>query len=539
MSMLSVAIEVAGGIGLFLLGMSLMTEGLKSMAGESVRKALLRFTKSPTSGVLTGIVTTVFTQSSSATVIITVGFVGAGVLAYSQALGVILGASVGTTVTGWIVAIVGFKLQLGAIASILILIGAFLRMFGGSRRSGFAFALAGFGLIFVGIATLQTGMASLQDSVNLGFFPADNLLGKFVLMAIGTLFTLITQSSTAGVISTLAALHAGVVDFEQAAALVVGMNVGTTFTSAVATIGGNVHVRRTGFSHVVFNTIVSNFALFLITPYIYFWQKFFPLMPLGEIALVGFHTMFNVVGVLLLLPFIKQYSRFIERLFPVRPSERVELLDSSVLKYPELALAEVKKVLLEQIHILTQQLSYILGESTRAIPLASTEKALAEVRRYLDQLHLDTSAGREWERLLACIHLLDHTQRLHDRCTHENVYLVLHQGNDLVTAKLLLWELVQQVAKGDALNADQADMLVDKLSEQDKYLREITMQQIAKGTLELNRGVNIMESGRWMYRVGWHLVRIDHNLQRLNVSSDVNVSVPDVDVLMNQAKTGV
>lgn len=520
MNMLSVAIEVAGGIGLFLLGMSLMTDGLKSMAGESVRKALMRFTKSPGSGVLTGIITTIFTQSSSATVIITVGFVGAGVLAYSQALGVILGASVGTTMTGWIVAIVGFKLQLGAIASIFIFIGAFMRMFGGVRRSGLAFSLAGFGLIFVGIATLQSGMAALQSSVNLGFFPADDLLGKFVLMAVGTLFTLITQSSTAGVISTLAALHAGVVDFEQAAALVVGMNVGTTFTSAIATIGGNVHVRRTGFSHVVFNTIVSNFALFLITPYIYWWQRLFPAMPLGEIALVGFHTLFNVVGVLLLLPFIKQYARFIERLFPLRPHESESLLDPSVLKYPDLALNEVKQVLQTQLQVLLQQLTYVLGEGTRAVSLVDTEKALTEVRRYLDQLHLDASAGRDFERLLACIHLLDHIQRLYDRCTHENVYLVLHQGNDLATAKILLWELVQQLARGETYNAEHAEMLVQKLGEQDKYLREMTMQQIARGSLELNRGVNIMESGRWMYRVGFHLVRIDANLQRLSLKQD-------------------
>src|SRR5690606_18418363 len=161
-------------------------------------------------------------------------------------------------------------------------------------------------------------------------------------------------------------------------------------------------------------------------------------------------------------------------------------------------------------------------ENSRAVSLLETEKALSEVRKYLDQLHLDASAGREWERLLACIHLLDHVQRLYDRCTHENVYLVLHQGTDLATAKLLLWELVQQISKGEALNAEHSEMLVEKLGEQDKHLREVTMQQIAKGSLELNRGVNIMESGRWMYRVGFHLLRIDHNLQRLNLTSDAN-----------------
>src|SRR5690606_16834294 len=138
MNLAAVVVDVAGGIGLFLLGMSLMSEGLRSLAGKSVRKALIRFTRSRVSGVFTGVIATILTQSSSATMMITVGFVGAGVLVYSQALGVVLGASVGTTFTGWLVALVGFKLQLSSIASIMILIGALLRLFGGPRRSGLA-----------------------------------------------------------------------------------------------------------------------------------------------------------------------------------------------------------------------------------------------------------------------------------------------------------------------------------------------------------------------------------------------------------------
>lgn len=515
-SLSGVAVEVAGGIGLFLLGMSLMTEGLKNMAGESVRKALMRFTRSPRTGVLTGLLATVVTQSSSATIIITVGFVGAGMLAYSQALGVVLGASVGTTFTGWLVAIVGFKLQLGAIASVLILVGALLRLFGGARRSGLAYTLAGFGLVFVGIVNLQQGMAGLQEHVDLGFIAADNLGGKLILMLVGVAFTLLTQSSTAGVISTLTALHTGIVNFEQAAALVVGMNVGTTFTSAIATIGGNVHVRRTGFSHVVFNTIVSGCAIFLITPYIFLWQSLLPDVPLAEIALVSFHTLFNLVGVILILPFIGQYARFIERLFPEKPEQQQTLLDNSLLKYPELALAEVQKLLAGQARLLAQQLVYILGESPRAISLANTGIALAETRQYLDMLHLDSSAGKEWERLLACIHLLDHLQRLYDRCQNQNVILVLHHGEELHSARLMLLQLAQDLLQKDKLDPQQASLLVEQLEIQEDHLRELTMQQIARGSIELKQGISLMETGRWMHRVGWHLTRIEHNLVLLD-----------------------
>ncbi|ACE85683.1 Na/Pi cotransporter family protein [Cellvibrio japonicus] len=508
MDMSAVTLEVIGGIGLFLLGMSLMTEGLKSLAGEPVRKALMRFTRSPSSGVMTGILATIVTQSSSATIIITVGFVGAGMLAYSQALGVVLGASVGTTFTGWMVAIIGFKLKLATIASPLIFIGAFLRLFGGSRRSGLAFALAGFGLVFVGIDSLQSGMAGLQEKVDLGFVPADHLWGKLVLMVVGTAFTLLTQSSTAGVISALAALHSGVINFEQAAALVVGMNVGTTFTSAIATIGGNVHVRRTGFSHVVFNTIVSGCALFLITPYIQLWHLCFPDTPQAELALVAFHTLFNLVGVLIILPFIGYYARFIARLFPERGGDEKPLLDTSLLKYPELALTEVSRVLAQQMLPLVQQIAYILGQSPRPVSLAHTGRTLNEAKAYIDQIHLDSSDGKDWTRLLSSIHLLDHMQRLHERCQNAQAVIVLHGEDQLTSAKQVLMTLTQALVESRPLAPDQAGLLVGQLQTQEQHLRELTMQQVATGSLSLDTGVSRMETARWMHRVGTHLVRI-------------------------------
>ena len=464
MDLWSLAVAIAGAIGLFLLGMSLMSEGLKTLAGPSVRKALVRFTHSPVSGVFTGVIATILTQSSSATMMITVGFVGAGVLAYSQALGIVLGASVGTTFTGWLVALVGFKLQLASIASIMILIGALLRLFGGARRSGLAYSLAGFGLMFVGIAGLQTGMSGLQEQINLDFMPADKLPGRLVLMLVGIGFTLLTQSSTTGVISALAAMHSGLISFEQAASLVVGMNVGTTFTSAVATIGGNVHVRRTGFSHVIFNTIVSGCAIFLVPLYMSAWRYLFPAQPFGEFALMGFYTLFNVVGVMLILPFIGAYSRFIERLFPERNDAQGEWLDYGVLKYPELALAEVRKLLGKHVKQLAEQLNHMLGESPRPVSLVDTARALTESRAYLDRLHLVGGEGRAWHDMLACIHLLDHMQRLYERCQNEQASIKIREESELQIARVILAQLVASVLDKEPLDQEQSELLVEQLA---------------------------------------------------------------------------
>ncbi|MDQ1362380.1 MAG: phosphate:Na+ symporter, partial [Pseudomonadota bacterium] len=142
-------LNAIGGLGLFLLGMVIMTDGLRSMAGDAVRNVLMRFTRSPLSGAVTGAVTTVILQSSSATTVTAVGFVGAGLMSFSQALGVIFGANIGTTLRGWVIVLVGFKLQLGLILMPLILFGALARLLSRSYMAHIGFALAGFGLIFV------------------------------------------------------------------------------------------------------------------------------------------------------------------------------------------------------------------------------------------------------------------------------------------------------------------------------------------------------------------------------------------------------
>jgi len=304
-------LQILGGLGLFLLGMVIMTEGLRSLAGDRMRAALMRFTRSPYSGAATGTITTAILQSSSATTVAAVGFVGAGLMSFSAALGIIFGANLGTTITGWLVTLFGFKLKLGTLAFPLLFAGVLLRLFGRARLSAFGYGLAGFALIFIGIGTLQQGMIGLQGMVTPQVLPADTALGRIELLGLGILFTLITQSSSAGVATALTALNAGAISFEQAAALVVGMDVGTSATAALATIGGSVGARRTGFSHVIYNLLTGAAALLLITPYRLLWDAASHglLLQEPEIALVAFHSGFNVIGVLLVLPFTRQFAR--------------------------------------------------------------------------------------------------------------------------------------------------------------------------------------------------------------------------------------
>jgi len=249
-------LQALAGLGLFLLGLIIMMEALRALAGDAVRTAIVRFTNSPLSGAITGAIATAILRSSSATTVAAVGFVGAGVIGFSESLGIIFGANVGTTLTGWIVVLLGFKLHLEGVMTLLLLLGALLRLLAKDRLATSGYALAGFSLIFVGIAMMQQGMSGFGDLITPEQLPTDTFSGRLKLVAFGILFTLVTQSSSAGVAMALTALFSGAINFPQAAALVIGMDVGTTVTAAIATIGQSREARRTGFSHVIYNLIM-------------------------------------------------------------------------------------------------------------------------------------------------------------------------------------------------------------------------------------------------------------------------------------------
>ncbi|MFN3615304.1 MAG: Na/Pi cotransporter family protein, partial [Rubrimonas sp.] len=298
-------LTICGGVGLFLLGMHMLADGLRVMAGAGLRDVLARFTRSPARGALAGTAATAALQSSSAVTVMTVGFVGAGLMTFPQAVGVILGANIGTTLTGWIVAVVGFKMQLGLTALPLLLAGVLARMFARGRAAQAGWALAGFSLIFIGIDMLQEGMAGFEGAVSPASFPDDTALGRAQLALIGLAATVVMQSSSAAMATALAAMTAGAIDFPQAAAMVIGMNVGTTVTVALVSLGGSTAMRRTALAHVLFNVMTGAVAFAILDPFTALMVAVTPGEGVGEaqLALVGFHSAFNVVGVAAVLPF--------------------------------------------------------------------------------------------------------------------------------------------------------------------------------------------------------------------------------------------
>ncbi|MBU1669233.1 Na/Pi symporter [bacterium] len=506
--------QAIGGVGLFLLGMTIMTDGLKALAGKQIRSALMRFTKSPTSGAMTGAVSTMILQSSSATIVASVGFVAVGMMQFTESLGIIFGANIGTTITGWLVVLFGFKFKLAEIALPLIFLGMVLKLFFKGRVATVGYTVAGFSLIFVGITLMQEGMQGFEGILSLDTLPADSWIGRLQLLALGMVATLITQSSSAGVAATLTMLFSHVINFEQAAALVIGMDLGTTVTPLIATIGGSTEVKRTGLSHVIYNFFTAVGAFFLITPYLYTWDFFSTeaLVENAEIALVGFHTLFNTLGVLFILPFTRYFARLIEYMLPLESARLYRLDDALPTKAPKLALIaslqaleKIFKVSLDYVD------THLDGLSNKSLALVKIEKSVDNIQEYMDEIVLNESKEKEWKQLIALFHGLNHLERLVDRCeTIEKHYQVIKHSEELKRIWRACRENHEQLrALFQANNVSAAFKLSDKTTKMSvqelDQLRDEVILKIAKDEIDSYSGLEILNTIKWLKRILKHI----------------------------------
>lgn len=514
--------SVLSGVGVFLIGMIIMTKGLKSLAGARLSQWLADATHSPWSGAATGAISTAILQSSSATTVATVGFVGAGLLSFPNALGIIFGANIGTTITGWLVALVGFKLNLSVVLSPLIFVGALMQMFGSKRTANAGYALAGFGIIFIGINLLQQAASGYADFALFEFLPPDSWYSRLKLLLLGVMITVITQSSSAGVATTLVAINAGVINFEQAAALVVGMDVGTTVTAAIATIGGSVETQRTGFSHVIYNCFTAVGALILISPFTFAWQPLFgaPILTNPEIALVAFHTTFNVLGTFIVLPFTAKFANMMQWIIKDRRQLHTAILDKALLKEPMVALMTAEATLLNEFMTLIVNINLILEQKQQHIhaDMLHQHAVLGQIRDYLDQISINHPESQEAIRLVALIHAADHMQRLHERCEEDlHSAIIAAKRKELSAINQHLdtqLDKIMQAIEHQAMHTAQtlSEDTYQYLDKTESTHREMIYQQVLRKEIKLDYATECVEAIRWLTRVSRHISRICYYL---------------------------
>jgi len=517
--MMLTLLTAAGGIGLFLLGMAVLTDGLRALAGNTLRFWLRHSTGNRFTGVLTGIATTALVQSSSATTVATIGFVGAGLITFPQSLGIIFGANIGTTLTGWLVAVLGFKLNLATLMMPVVLVGILMRMFGRGRWKHLGWALAGFSLLFFGIAAMQSGMASLTDVVSPADFPPDSLVGRLLLVLIGVAITLVTQSSSAGVATALAALTAGAISFPQAAAMVIGMNVGTTFTAALATVGGSLASRRTGYAHVIYNVMTGIMAFGLLGPLGWLMKSGYAAGLAGDplLSLVAFHTAFNVLGVVAVIGFTEHFARLIVWLVPERGPHLTARLDDRLLSDPHAAADAMAATIRDLSGALFAALADRLDRTApkdieeRLAAIAAAEDATRIFAR-----HIRTDPGQilAHRRHLAGLHALDHLQRLEERCRQSERIAALAADPALARFAADLQGEIRTLLAAEDMQVDAEDRLNlvrKRLREARHSYRERTIAAAASGEIEPADAMLRLDAIRWLHRVSYHVWRIVHH----------------------------
>ncbi|MCC5988815.1 MAG: Na/Pi cotransporter family protein [Pararhodobacter sp.] len=446
-----------GGIGLFLYGMQALTGELKIMVTDSARGAIRRYAGRPVPGMAVGAGLTALIQSSTATILMTLGFVGAGILTFTQSLGIILGANVGTTFTGWMVMLFGVKIDLGLISFPVLFVAGLVRIMSSGALSRVAGVVSGLALIFIGIDLMKDGMGVFDGMLSPETLPADTLWGRLQLLGLGVLVTVITQSSSAGVAATIVLLAEGHLTFTQAAPLAIGATVGTTFTGLLASIGGTTGMRRTALANLVFNLTKGIIALLLL-------DLIARVLTAGgqlydpTVALVVFHTGFTLIGALMFLPFIGAFGRLIESLVPERKQAIERELDPHFLSDPSAALDIALSVLRRHV----AELSGLLGTALRpgarspattppaAADLQTISAELDAVGSFVSKINLPEGDPRRLERLGDLMSLIDHMRRLLQRASQSGRITVAAYEPALRREAIYFGTILQRIAAQEA-----------------------------------------------------------------------------------------
>jgi phosphate:Na+ symporter len=364
--------------------MQMMTDGMKMSAGNSLRRILKSSTRTPIRGILSGALITSMVQSSSAVTVATIGFVNAGLLTLKQAIRVAYGSNLGTTMTGWLVAIVGVGFHIKAFALPAICVGMLMTIFARhGRYPAIGKAIAGFGLFFLGIDLMKSGFSGLESLIIFDALQQGDIIGLVVFVGIGFLMTLIMQSSSAAIAITLTAAAGGVVALPAAACMVIGANVGTTSTAALAAIGATPNAKRVAAGHVIFNLMTGAIALLtlpLMLIAIEWFQQSAGMEGGPATFLALFHTLFNLLGVLLIWPFTQRLVTFLKRQFRAAEEDeaRPKYLDSTLINTPLLAH-----------EALTKELERVQGISIRMAEDAINTEASLSPRLATDRFVMD------------------------------------------------------------------------------------------------------------------------------------------------------
>ncbi|MEX1010876.1 MAG: Na/Pi cotransporter family protein [Balneolaceae bacterium] len=563
-------LQLVGSLGIFIYGMKVFSEGLQKVAGNRLRGILKGMTTTRLKGIITGFGATTITQSSTTTTVMVVSFVNAGLITFVESTGVIMGANIGTTVTAWMVSIFGFKMNITPIA--IMFIGLFFPFlfFGREKMKNLAEAMIGFGILFIGLEFIKDAVPDIQDNpelfVFLDSFTEFGFASILLFIGVGTVLTLLTQSSSAATAITLVMLFQGWINFPIAAAMVLGENIGTTITANIAALIGNVHAKRAARFHLIFNIIGVVWMLLILMPFlrgIDFTMQLFVTEGISvfntdhasranaTLALSLFHTSFNVLNVLLLFAFVPKIIRLVEKIQTDKedPSSpfRLKYISAGMMSSAELSIAQAHKEieqfarLIEKMHFSFSGLFFnkqkkqerFLEKIKKREQI--TDNIELEVAEYLTQIsgfNLSASATR---RIRGMHSMINDLERIGDIYFQMSKTFEQMQKDDLslpedaVKEISVLLDLVHDAIKlvrenltltdEETLNLERAIELENKIDAQRDLLKEAHYKRLESGAYTTKAGVSYLDFLSRLEKIGDHLFNVNEAIAGKKVKS--------------------
>ena len=379
---------ISAGVAIFLFGMLTLEEGFKAFSGGTLERILKKSTDKLYKSISFGFIVTAIMQSSSLVSVLTISFIGAGLIGLTQGIGIILGANIGTTTGAWLMAGFGLKVKISVYAMPMLAFGVLMIFQKSKSVKGFGYVLAGLGFLFLGIHYMKEGFEAFKDTVDLASFAVDGFKGLMIFIGIGILATVVMQSSHATIVLILAALSVGQITYENALALTIGANIGTTITAIIGSLSSNIDGKRLAGAHFIFNIVTALIAVLIMDHMIHAVSMISDAIGIASdnhtLRLAVFDTLFKVMGVIIFIPFVDKLVKFLEHTLKGKDVSKIEsdetahYLNDSVLETPTTAMAaivrETKHLYTNAFEIITHGLNIKRENIISSIPLDKVVK---------------------------------------------------------------------------------------------------------------------------------------------------------------------
>ncbi len=552
-------LQLIGSLGVFLFGMKIFSDGLQRIAGGKLRAILKGMTKNRTLGVVTGFSTTAITQSSSTTTVMVVSFVNAGLLTFIESTGVIMGANIGTTITAWMVSLFGFKFQITPLA--IAMIGIFFPFLfaGNTKLKNIAEAMIGFGILFIGLEFIKDSVPDIAENPELfeflNSFTDFGFASTIIFVLVGTVLTLVTQSSSAATAITLVMLAQGWITFPIAAAMILGENIGTTVTANIAAIVGNVYAKRAARFHLIFNVIGVIWMLIVMVPFLkgidhimmYFSADAISVFsddpaarPNATLALSLFHTSFNVLNVIILFAFVPQIIRLVEKIQPIKTEGddrfKLQYISSGLLSSPEMSLNQAQKeielfsTIIEKMHYSFTGLLFKKQKKQNKFlkKLEEREKLTdtleIEIAEYLTRISEDSKPGEKATRRIRNMYsMLNDLERIGDlyfqiskiveRMMDENIELPPEALEELKEMLNNVHDALDIMKENVSLSPEKVDLnkafeAEQKINKARERIRTSHYARLENGSYSVRFGIYFFDILNRLEKIGDHIINV-------------------------------